>query len=345
VWLIGVLALVVVVAIAVGIVFGYIFRQNPIIETTTTAQAPGPVVSEPPATYQSPQSSGCNVVSAPVKLNCWYYKLGDDMIPAYDIIGGMTGTVTNVVVDPTYGATTMTVEYLPDDNAAVWMIDYVQWMRDFSGYLQGPRNHLSGSMWRMSVDSGAVITLQYGVDSGISTVTVTKDWTGAFLAGLDSNALATVHPRLRGHATLTLTPATGWKQYSTWQNSSDYDVTTGAITLAKVDGNDIVGTLLLTRGTFNRSPYPNSVEGLAQVWTTDFHPQPPEIDIGPASTMDVAGTTAVTYRLLLGSAVFYWVFIPDADGAFVIMAITRTDSPANPAADVESMLSSIVLSK
>ena len=344
-WPLAILASVVVLAIAFGLAFGIIFHQNPTVDTPATAPGHQTVSAAPTETTQPPESP-CDIASVPVPFHCWYYKLGEDMIPAFQVVSSIDGTVIGLGRDLVAGVISMAVDYASAANAQDLMIAYVQWLRDFSGFLQGPMQsgdgYFKGTLWRLSVDSGAVVSLDYTVDGTKASVSVNKDWS---LGSLDGQIPTISHNWLSGNSTLTIQPANGWTQYDTWQNTNKYYTTRDALTFARTVGGEVVGTLLVTHASFSEPPFADSAAGIAEMWITDFHPQPPEIGIAPASTIDVAGTTAVTHNLVWQSALFRWVVIPDANGAFVILAITRVDSPAKPEADIESMLSSIVLSR
>ena len=258
------------------------------------------------------------------------------------------GVVTCIGSDATRGVVQMDVQYAVSDVSNDQLIAYVQWMRDMSGFLVGPvvsaQDIVSGEMWRPSVDAGAVIHITYKIDGTGTVVSVVKDWTGASLSGLRADITPSA-PSLGGGPHLTLVPAVGWEQYATWQYPTDYFPGYQAIVFGKIVEGDLVGTLLVVDATFDAAPYPGTIDEFADAWMTDFHPQPPEMDLPSATSTTIGGLPALTCTFTWADAQFRFTYVSSGSRVFAILAVTRPTSVPDPSGDVDAMLASIQISQ
>jgi len=305
-----------------------------------------------PFTFSTPelvQSEECDDQSLPKLLEGWYFELGADSIPAYDLFDWPVGTVVCQQDRVTGGVTSLEVKYQATEDSISNMLEYVQWLRDYSGFIPGPikrtTDSLTGELWRPSVSIGAIIHLQYSVQPSGTVVRITKDLTGDSLSGLYQNRMTSPSPSVGMTPKLSLEIPSGWDQYTTWEEPFKGVTPNSAMAFAKTVESDIVATFMVIDISLTKSPCPDSLEMFANVGLTDFHPQEPFIRPDTVSFATIDGHPALSHTLQWEDTEFRFIYTVIQDRGFAIISMVRPAAVPNPAADIEAMLSSITITE
>jgi len=268
-----------------------------------------------------------------------YYTFGDDEIPVLDIYWPEKTQVTCLrqLHDGTGSAVQLRYDSSRDPYYVI--LGYANALRRSSGFMLADVSGVmgtSGYLWRGSVDSAKVLMVAFDCDDKGCNLAVGK----LDLASAPPEVLPYVTSQAPSEIGLTLSPATGWKMYETYQTDH---VGTGDITssYAKVDGDRLLGTMQVVRHRIGGRPNEASLDAYADFVTTDFHPRDPHLKMDTRTETTIDGRRAIVCGLRWGNLQFQFVVV-QLSGAYLTVT-SAVDAGASPDLinDVSSMIDSL----
>ena len=275
-------------------------------------------------------------------------QFGDDAIPTLSsIYVSNPGAILCRGFDSDGNVAVMTLRYPAQADPTTGAVDaalvYVQVLRDWYGFLPGPLTSapdaISGELWRPSVDTGTVIHIEYQADGSGSTETITKDWTGSSLGGLNDAKIVPAQPSLGSKPGLSLTPAAGWTQITAWMRAAGETTPHDAQCFAKIVEGDLIGTLVMQK-TGAQEWVGDTLAEMSTDWFS-WQFRPDDLNLGPAKPMTISGQAALSYTLKWKDAQFRYLFVQTGQTVFVIESLIRTTAVPSLADDIDAMVDSL----
>jgi len=295
----------------------------------------------------------CDPANGGDQLDYILSQFGHDAIPTLTLVYGALGpgTVLCRGYDNDGTVAVLSVRYPAQADQAAGAVGavlvYAQTLRDRYGLLPGSLtwdwDAVSGELWRPSVDTGAVIHIEYQADKSGSTETITKDWTGSSLGGLNADTVSGTTAFLSVRVHLGLTPAPGWAQITTWKQPAGDITTHDAICFAKIVEGDLSGALIIQAATTDELNG-SSLAEMSEDWF-NYRLIPDEVGpLGPGKPMTIGGKAALSYTLDWNDAQFRYLFVQAGQTLFIIESVIRTTAVPSLTDDIDAIIDSIHIS-